>query len=113
MEEQYHEELSPSILGASPLNTPYDQPGCSKELHSDKEEDEYELPSYQPPKADAKPSSGHKKPTKPANKRKATQALPSTEAKIMKTEISIKKLNEHLEKKKKKKKKKKRLVRRH
>ena len=37
--------------------------------------------------------------TKPANKRKATQALPSTEAKIMKTEISIKKLNENLEKK--------------
>ena len=40
-----------------------------------------------------------KKPTKPANKRKATQALPSTEAKIMKPEISIKKLNEHSEKK--------------
>ena len=99
MEDQYHDELSPSILGTSPLNTPYDQPGCSEDLHSDNEDDELEIPSYQPPKEDAKPSSGNEKKTKPTKKRKATQALPSTEAKIMKTEISIRKLNEHVEKK--------------
>ena len=99
MEDQYHDELSPSILGTSPLNTPYDQPGCSKNVHSDNEDDGFEIPSYQPPKEDIKPSIGTEKETKPTKKRKATQALPSTEAKIMKTEISIRKLNEHLEKK--------------
>jgi len=78
MDEQYHEDLSPSILGSSPLNTPYDQPGCSKELDSDKETDEYYIPSYQPPKEDAKSNSGHKKTPKSSNKRKATQAPPST-----------------------------------
>ena len=36
--------------------------------------------------------------TKP-RKRKANEALPTTEAKIQKTEDSIKKLKEHLEKK--------------
>ena len=90
---------SPSILGTSPLNTPYDQPGCSNNIHSENEDDEFEIPSYQPPKEDAKPSSGTEKATKPTKKRRATQALPSTEAKLMKTEISIRKLNEHLEKK--------------
>ena len=102
MEDQYHDKLPPSILGTSPLNSPYDQPNCSKDLHSDKEE--YKIPSYQPPKEDAKLSSGHEKKTKPAKKRKATQAATSTEAKIMKMETSIRKLNEHLSK---------RLVQRH
>ncbi|KAL9971793.1 hypothetical protein ACROYT_G018001 [Oculina patagonica] len=99
MEDKYISELSPSILGKSPLNTLYDQLGCSKEVQSDKEEDTYEIPSFQPPKEDTKPSSGYKKAPKKAEKRKATEALPTTEAKIQKTEISIRKLTEHLEKK--------------
>ncbi len=98
MEDKYLSDLSPSILGKSPLNTSYNQPGCPKELQS---EDTYEIPSFQPPKEDTKPSSGNKKAPKKADKRKATEALPTTEAKIKKTEISIRKrkLTEHLKKK--------------
>ncbi|KAL9977131.1 hypothetical protein ACROYT_G014504 [Oculina patagonica] len=58
IEDKYLSDLSPSILGKSPLNTLYDQPGCPKEVQSDKEEDTYEIPSFRPPKEDTKPSSG-------------------------------------------------------
>ncbi|KAJ7328998.1 hypothetical protein OS493_023286 [Desmophyllum pertusum] len=60
MEENYNEDvLSPSILATlSPLNTPYEDSGCSKDLDtSDKDGDEnFDIPSYQPPKKDASPS---------------------------------------------------------
>ena len=75
MEDQYQDELSPSILGTCPLNTPYDQPGSSKNIHSKNKVDEFEIPSYQPQKEDAKPSSGTKKTTKPT---KETEGHPST-----------------------------------
>ncbi|KAJ7386067.1 hypothetical protein OS493_012401 [Desmophyllum pertusum] len=104
-EENYNEDvLSPSNLATlSPLNTPYEDSGCSKDLNtSDKDGDEnYDIPSYQPPKKDASPSGENSADsrTKLPKKRKATETLPTTKAKIQKTEISIKKLNEHLDKK--------------
>ena len=84
------EAPSPSLL-----NTEYSD--LNPQAHgqdSGSEESHYGLPSYQQPPQTEKP-----KEKKKAIKRKASEDAPSTtEAKIKKTEGSIMKLNEHLQK---------------
>ena len=84
------EAPSPSLL-----NTEYsDLNPQAREQDSGSEESDYGLPSYQQPRQTEKP-----KEKKKAIKRKASEDAPSTtEAKIKKTEGSIMKLNEHLQK---------------
>ena len=90
---------SPASPKQSPLNTAVyteEVPGCSRQVESENEENGYEIPSYQTPTEKAR---GHGDRSKDnARKRKASEAL-NTKAKVQKTENSIRKLKEHLDKK--------------
>ncbi|KAL9978065.1 hypothetical protein ACROYT_G015545 [Oculina patagonica] len=93
------------LTPTSPLNTPLDDlqpPGCSKHGdYIDLSEEEDRIPSYQPPVNPSRdPDRTAKQPKDGENrKRKADENLYTLEAKIQRTEESIKKLKVHLENK--------------
>ena len=88
-------EVDSEVHSNSLLNTEYSDLNPPARGHdSGSEESDYGLPSYQQPRQTKKT-----KEKKKAVKRKAREDAPSTtEAKIKKTEGSIMKLNEHLQK---------------
>ena len=103
MEENF-DDVMVSHTDTSPLNTiqlDYQRPGCSKEYDGESDSSD-EIPSYQPPKTEKEQAvkEENQSDAKRGGKRKAEAPVTSsTEAKVRKTEESIRKLKRHLDKK--------------
>ena len=102
MEENFDDGLV-SHTDTSPLKTiqlDYQKPGCSKEYNGESDSSD-EIPSYQlPPKTEKEQAVEEEKQTDAKRERKAeAEVTSSAEAKIRKTDIFVRKMKRHLDKK--------------